>query len=88
VLNPHGNQARGADVLVDATLTPAGILTVVLNSAAANPQSFTGTNATGSTVSIKRYPDGSAYVEIRQLGPSEILVLSNQPKARIGGIRR
>jgi glycosidase len=86
VLNPHGQQARGADVLVDATLTPAGKFTVVLNSAAANPQSFTGTNATGSTVSIKRHPDGSAYVEIRQLGPSEILVLSNQPVARVGGI--
>ena len=87
VLNPHGNQARGADVLVDATLTPTGSFTVVLNSAAANPQSFTGTNATGSTVNIKRHPNGSAYVEIRQLGPSEILVLSNQPKAREGGIR-
>jgi len=87
VLNPHGNQARGADVLVDATLTPGGSFTVVLNSAAANPQSFTGTNATGSTVRIKRHPDGIAYVEIRQLGPSEILVLSNQPKARKGGIR-
>ena len=88
VLNPHGNQARGADVLVDATLTPAGRFTVVLNSEAANPQSFTGTNATGSTVNIKRHPDGSAYVEIRQLGPSEILVLSNQPTAREGGLRR
>jgi glycosidase len=86
VLNPHGQQVRGADVLVDATLTPAGKFTVVLNSAAANPQSFTGTNATGSTVSIKRHPDGSAFVEIRQLGPSEILVLSNQPVAREGGI--
>ena len=87
VLNPHGNQARGADVLVDATLTPTGSFTVVLNSAAANPQSFTGTNATGSTVNIKRHPSGIAYVEIRQLGPSEVLVLSNQPKAREGGIR-
>jgi hypothetical protein len=87
VLNPHGNQARGADVLVDASLTPAGILTVVLNSEAVNPHSFTGSNATGSTVKIKRLPDGSAYVEIRELGPSEILVLSNQPKARVGGIQ-
>ena len=87
VLNPHGNQARGADVLVDATLTPTGRFTVVLNSAAANPQSFTGTNATGSTVNIKRHPNSIAYVEIRQLGPSEILVLSNQPTARKGGIR-
>ncbi len=87
VLNPHGNQARGADVLVDATLTPAGRLTVVLNSAqVASVQSFKGTHTTGSTVSIKRKPNGSAYVEIRELGPSEILVLSNQPVAREGGI--
>ncbi len=88
VLNPHGNQARGADVLVDATLTPAGSLTVVLNSAqVASLQDFTGTHATGSTLNIKSNPDGSAYVEIRELGPSEILVLSNQPTAREGGIR-
>jgi glycosidase len=88
VLNPHGNQARGADVLVDATLNPAGSLTVVLNSMqAASDDTYTGTHATDSTVSIKRYNDSSAYVEIRQLGPSEILVLSNQPTAREGGIR-
>lgn len=88
VLNPHGNQARGADVLVDATLNPAGSLTVVLNSMqAASAETYTGTHATDSTVRIKRYSDGSAYVEIRQLGPSEILVLSNQPSAREGGIR-
>ena len=88
VLNPHGYQARGADVLVDATLSPAGSFTVVLNSRqAASDETYTGTHATDSTVSIKRYSDGSAYVEIRQLGPSEILVLSNQPIAREGGIR-
>lgn len=88
VLNPHGNQARGADVLVDAALSPAGSLTVVLNSRqAASAETYTGTHAIDSTVMIKRYNDGSAYVEIRQLGPSEILVLSNQPIAREGGIR-
>ena len=89
VLNPHGNQARGADVLVDAALNPVGgQLTVVLNTAqAGKPEGYSATHATGSTLDIMRYDNGSAYVQIRELGPSEIVVLSNHPTAREGGIR-
>ena len=89
VLNPHGNQYRGADVLIDANLNPADSqLTVVFNSAqSARPEAFSGTHPTDSTVAVNLYPNGSAYVEIRQLGPSEILLLSNHPTAEEGGIR-
>ena len=89
VLNPHGDEFRGADVLVDANLNPAtGSLTVVLNTAeAADPVVFSGTHAQGSTVAVKRYADGAAYVEIREVGPSELVILSNHPNAGVGGIR-
>jgi glycosidase len=89
VMNPHGNEARGADVLVDAGLNAAGTnFTVVLNSSqAASPAEFSGTHPTDSTVAIKHNHDGCAYVEIRELGPSELLVLSNHPTAVEGGVR-
>jgi glycosidase len=89
VLNPHGNESRGADVLVDARLNPAaGKLTVVLNTAqAAAPGAFSGTHPNGSTLVVQRHSTGAAYVEIRELGPSELLVLSNHPVAGEGGIR-
>ena len=45
ILNAHGTDSRGADVLVDANLNlPATAMTVVLNTAQeANPQGYTGT---------------------------------------------
>jgi hypothetical protein len=81
VVNSHGEAARGADILVDATLNPAGAaLTVVLNSAqAADPDGYAGTHPVGSRVPVLRKPDGSAFVQIRDVGPSEVLVLVNYP---------
>jgi len=80
VLNAHGTQARGADVLVDATLNPPGSsMTVVLNTAqAANPQGYTGVQVR-SSLPVKRTADGRAYIEIRNLPPSEVLALTNHP---------
>lgn len=89
VLNPHGNEARGANILVDAALNSAETeFTVVLNSAqAASPTEFSGTHPTGSSCMVKRNPDDSAFVEIRELRPSELLLLSNYPEALEGGLR-
>lgn len=89
VLNPHGNETRGADIVVDAELNPVGaVLTVVLNSVqAANPATFSGTHPTGSTVGIKHHSNGCAFIEIRGLSPSELLVFSNHPVAGEGGVR-
>jgi hypothetical protein len=78
VVNTHGLEARGADVVVDATLNPpATALTVVLNTleaAGAPAVSHPG----GSTVPVRRAADGTAFVEIRDLPASEVLVLLNQ----------
>ncbi len=81
VVNAHGTDERGADVLVDATLNPPGnSMTVVLNTAqAANPQGYAGVHPVRSSLPVKRTADGRAYVEIRNLPPSEVLVLTNHP---------
>lgn len=88
VLNPHGAQQRGADILIDAQINPVGgVLTVVLNSAqAAKPDAFSGTHASGSTVSVMRDADGAAYVALRDLTPSELVVLANRPEPGEGGV--
>ena len=72
VLNPNGVAARGADVIVDASLNrPGPSLTVLLNTAqAAGP-------AVGDRLPVERRPDGTPYVAVRHLGPSEVLALTN-----------
>lgn len=87
VPNPHGTATRGADVLVDASLSPGiGPLTVILNTAqAAAGAAFTGAYGVGATLPVLRTPDGKAYVQIRDLPPSETLVLSNHPERTAGG---
>lgn len=81
VVNGHGREARGGDVLVDSSLNPAGRSMIVLvNTAqAADPAGYNGTHPTGSELPVRRTPGGAAYVEIRDLGPSEALVLTNWP---------
>jgi hypothetical protein len=81
VVNVHGKESRGGDVEIDADLNPPGAtMAVLINSAqVADPQGYAGTHPAGSTVRVLRQPDGRAYVEIRDLPPSEVLVLSNVP---------
>jgi glycosidase len=88
IVNAHGREARGADVLVDASLNPPGSsLTVVLNTAqAADPQGFAGSHAVGSTLPVRRTPQGSAYVEIRDVLAAEAVVLVNHPEKDEGAI--
>jgi glycosidase len=77
VVNGHGTAARGGDVLVDADLNPqGGAMTVVLNSAEAGG-AVAGRHPVGSTLTVQRTPDGTAFVAIRDLPPSEVLVLVN-----------
>ena len=77
VVNAHGTEARGGDVVIDSSLNqPGGSLTVVASSAeieggAAHP--------VGARVPIRRAPDGTCYVEVRALPPSEVVVLINRP---------
>jgi glycosidase len=88
VLNGHGTATRGGDVLVDAGLNPpGGGLTVVLNSAEAGTAGpFGGPHPQGSVLPVRRRPDGTAFVEIRDLPPSEILVLANRPEPQEGSV--
>ncbi len=65
VLNPHGAAVRGADLLVDAALNPAGSeLTVVLNSAEAAGAGGLS-HPVGSRLPVLRTPSGAAYVQVR-----------------------
>ncbi len=88
VLNPHGTDPRGGDVLVDAGLNPSGgRMTVVLNTAQAAGAGGSGARyPVGSTVPRLGRAEGTAYVEIRELGPAEVVVLTNQPLAQQGGV--
>lgn len=79
VVNGHGTDARGADVLVDAPLNEGAqaVFTVIANTAqAAQGASYHGTHPVGSTLPVKR--GDCAFVEIRGVGASETLVLGNK----------
>jgi glycosidase len=79
VVNGHGTQLRGADVLVDRALNsaPSSSFTVIANSLQiAKGSSYTGVHPIGSSVSVKF--EGGAFLEIRGIDPSEVLVLTNK----------
>jgi hypothetical protein len=81
VVNAHGTQTRGGNVLVDVDLNPeGGEMTVIANTAQSAVSSSSGAaHPIGSRLPVKRLPDGTAFVEIRALPPSEVLVLVNHP---------
>lgn len=91
VVNGHGTDARGGDVLVDANLSStsaagqpwganAPFLRVIGNSAQAfDGPTYAGSHPVGSDLPVRRRADGSAYVELRGVGPSEVLVLTGRP---------
>lgn len=66
IVNGHGTEARGGDVLVDATLNPLGSeMQVLLNTAqAGNPEGYGGGYSVGTFVPVRRTVQGIAYVEI------------------------
>jgi glycosidase len=81
IVNGHGNENRGGDVIVDAGLNPPGsVFTVVANTRETANHSPVGvTHAIGSTVPVLRREDGTAFVPIREVRLSEALVLVNRP---------
>jgi len=88
VVNGHGTESRGADILVDAALNPVGsTLKVMLNTTQAATQgAYTGSHAVGSSLPVLRTSDGMAYVQVRHLPPAEVLVLANHPRADGGDL--
>jgi glycosidase len=81
IVNPHGYETRGGNVIVDANLSPSGSeLTVVINTQQTVAESTTDiTHPVNSHLRVKQMNDGTAYVEIRNVPPSETLVLVNHP---------
>jgi glycosidase len=89
IVNGHGLETRGGDVLVDFYLNspdaPGNVwhggqpsLEVVGNSAqAAAGAGYAGTHALGSHLPVK-IRDGKAYAEIREVQPSEVIVAINR----------
>ena len=89
VMNGNGTQAAGTrQILIDANLNGANAaMTVVANtSQAANPPAFTGPHPVGSSVQVGKMGDGTTFVTIQSIGPSEVLVLINRPNPEIGAI--
>ncbi len=88
LFNSHGYPNRSADVLVDAVLNRIdgkGGLNVVINSAqeAKRPGRYSGAYGKGSKQTVKKR-DGVAYVEIRDLAPTQVLVLASHPEKEEG----
>src|SRR5262249_4453288 len=78
VVNLNGREERGARALVDADLNlPGSVMIVVLNTAQA--AGINASHPVGETIPVKRTSDGTAYVEIHRLPPSEAIVLINHP---------
>jgi hypothetical protein len=89
VLNSHGIEKRSAHILVDAGQNPeGGKMTVILNTAqeAARPREYAGSHPAGSKGDVQRTAEGVAYVDIRELQPSEVLVLSNHAENDEGAV--
>ena len=79
IVNGHGVARRGGDVVVDAQLNgaPGATMEVVVNTAQSGSGAFAGTHPVGQKLPV-RFREGAAYVEIRDVGPSEVLVLMNK----------
>ena len=81
IANGHGTQARGGDVLVSIELNwgAGAAFQVIANTAQTIAgAAYVGTHPVGERVAV-RVRNGTAYVAIRDVAPSEIVVLSNRP---------
>ena len=80
LVNGHGTARRGGDVLIDTRLNskPGAELMVLANTEEAATRDFTGSHPVGQKLPVK-FRGGTAFVEVRDLGPSEVLLLVNHP---------
>lgn len=80
--------SSSGDITVDASLNPAGsALTVAANTAQAGGSGTPDPHAVGSKLPVERGANGHAFVRIRDLAPSEVLVLVNHPETDPGEVR-
>jgi glycosidase len=80
VVNGHGQDARGGQVVVDAGLNrrAGAFFEVVANSAQAATSNDGGPHPVGQRLSVQ-FRGPTAFVWIEPLAPSEVLVLVNRP---------
>ena len=81
VVNGNGSSSQGADVIVDAKLNAGtgSFMQVIHNSAqTAAEATYAGSHPVGERLPVK-IRDGATYVEVRNLAPSEVLVITNLP---------
>jgi hypothetical protein len=79
IVNTHGTDDRGGEVFVDAELNPPGTsMTSILETASPD--------ARPRELPVRRTPDGAAYVELRDVAPSEVVILSNHPGTTAGDV--
>jgi glycosidase len=80
VVNGHGTDRRGGQVLVDASLNrePNAFFEVVASSAQAVSAGAPGTHPVGQRLPVQ-LRGATAFVQIEPLPPSEVLVLVNRP---------
>jgi len=82
VVNGNAGQSRGGDIVVDANLNApqensgTRFFEVIANSLQAVTPGFIGPHPIGARLPVK-YRGETAYVEVRELPPSEVIVLIN-----------
>ena len=76
VVNSNGEEYRGGDILVDSSLNGSHMTVIVNTAHIAEGNSYSGSHPIGSQVQVHT-ADGIKFVSIRDLPPSEVIVLSN-----------
>ncbi len=78
IVNSNGQDRRGGDIQVDANISLLYPDFYII----ANTEEIAGinnkTNTIGSVLKVKHKFDGTAYLEIRDVGPSEVIILTNK----------
>lgn len=79
IVNVNGRESRGARILVDGQLSgKRGAMTVMVNTMEVDDEH--PSYPAGSTVPVQQDEDGTCFVELWGIGPSEVLVLCNYGK--------
>ncbi|MBI5301193.1 MAG: alpha-amylase [Chloroflexi bacterium] len=78
IVNGNGVEHRGADVIVDSSLNASTSFRVIANTAELTlGAGYAGTHKVGDIVPVQR-SDNMAFVEIRNIPPSETVILTNR----------
>lgn len=86
IVNSNGTEARSADIMVDSYINPSdGTMSAVLNTSKVEDKEGQGVQMVAKH-QVKRTWGGIAYVKVRDLPASEVLVLTNYPGYQEGTI--